>query len=174
MSLIRTRIREDQKENAIQEIIIQAQDTLEVVRDIDQGMYSTAIGNYVEKLQEHLDTPNIQFGDSTYQSISTLITNIAALSFFAEHNLGRAKVEDADDSQQTIRVTNHARRRMKERVKIPARACVRQAEKAYQDGISYPSTQGNSKEVKIYENFAYVFKGRSLVTVLPLDNGVPV
>lgn len=77
-------------------------------------------------------------------------------------------------------VTRHARKRMKERCGFNKKTCERMALKALNDGMTHAQTKGNlnkwvsglyfshskANNIRIYGNFAYIFCGETLVTVM--------
>ena len=79
-----------------------------------------------------------------------------------------------------IVVTNHARKRFKERLGLPKRACQRQAEKAMDVGRKHSDAKGKARKymnslflrykkannMRVYGEAIYVFKGAILITVM--------
>ena len=79
-------------------------------------------------------------------------------------------------------ISNHARKRMKERCGFNKKTCDRMAKKAFTDGIAHKQTRGrlnkwvtslffkncNANNIRIYGDNAYIFCGETLVTVIPV------
>lgn len=88
-------------------------------------------------------------------------------------------------------VTNHAAKRLKQRLGLPKKAVLRIADKAYQEGWTHADARGRLKryldglylaeekatDMRIHGNFIYLFHGNILITVLNLPKnlrgGVP-
>lgn len=84
-----------------------------------------------------------------------------------------------------MKISNHARQRMKERCGFNRKAQERMAERAFNEGITHKQTKGrmhkwvtslffrncNANNIRLFEGFAYVFCGETLVTVIqiPID-----
>lgn len=83
-----------------------------------------------------------------------------------------------------MNISNHARRRMKERCGFNKKAQSRMAEKAFNDGITHKQTKGrlhkwvtslffkncNANNIRLYGDNAYIFCGETLVTVISIPN----
>lgn len=78
-------------------------------------------------------------------------------------------------------VTRHGEKRLKERCRVPKRAVQRNAQTAYEKGLSYENATGKLKkyidsknestqitDVRIWNGNVYVFFGEALLTVYPL------
>ena len=78
-------------------------------------------------------------------------------------------------------VTRHGEKRLKERCGVPKRAVQRNAQTAYEKGLTYDSATGKLKkyidsknestqitDVRIWNGNVYVFFGEALLTVYPL------
>lgn len=78
-------------------------------------------------------------------------------------------------------VTKHGAKRLKERCGVPKRAVQRNAQTAYEKGLSYENATGKLKkyidsknestqitDVRIWNGNVYVFFGEALLTVYPL------
>jgi len=85
--------------------------------------------------------------------------------------------------QVQIRVTNHARMRLKQRVGLPKMSCQRHAERAFNKGMTHAQARGKLKwyldtlfmkyrtahNIRVYGQFVYLFGYRcELITVLVL------
>lgn len=85
-----------------------------------------------------------------------------------------------------MKISNHARQRMKERCGFNRKAQDRMAEKAFYEGITHKQTKGrlykwvtslffkncNANNIRLYGGFAYVFCGETLVTVIPIPSNL--
>lgn len=85
-----------------------------------------------------------------------------------------------------MRVTNHAKLRMKQRCGLNVRACERMARKAFAEGIRHEETKGQlnkwvtglymryetANNIRLYGDKAYVFCGDVLVTVFQIPNNL--
>lgn len=81
-----------------------------------------------------------------------------------------------------MNISNHARQRMKERCGFNRKAQDRMAEKAFYEGITHKRTKGrlhkwvtslffkncNVNNIRLYGDFAFIFAGETLVTVIPI------
>jgi hypothetical protein len=79
-----------------------------------------------------------------------------------------------------VYVTQHAKKRCKQRLGLPKSACQRHAQKVFDKGLSRTEVKGNLKiyldylflsrrslnQIKLYGEFIYLFNDESLVTVL--------
>lgn len=79
-------------------------------------------------------------------------------------------------------VTNHASDRTRERVGLPKRCSEKNAQRAWENGIKHSETSGRLRkyldylacnhgyhqDARIYSGYVYIFKGESLITVIPL------
>ena len=86
----------------------------------------------------------------------------------------------------SVRLTNHAKKRLKERSGLNKRSMYRIAERAYNNGIGYEDTKGevhrwlktkcgiNRKlnNVRIYGDKLFLFRGECLITVLQIPNSL--
>jgi len=78
-------------------------------------------------------------------------------------------------------ITDHARRRLKERVGLPKRAMQRMADRALQEGQCHRDARGRARryldrlylkeetanQIRVHGAFVYLFEDRRLITVLP-------
>ena len=85
-----------------------------------------------------------------------------------------------------IEVTNHAKKRFKQRVGLPKSACQRHAEKAFYEGLTHTDVKGRMKRffnklyleyrsannLRLYGEFIYLFKGTRLITVIHFPKGM--
>lgn len=83
-------------------------------------------------------------------------------------------------------ISNHARKRMKERCGFNRKAQDRMADKAFYEGITHKQTKGrlhkwvtslffkncNANNIRLYGENAYIFCGETLVTVIPIPNNI--
>lgn len=83
-----------------------------------------------------------------------------------------------------MKISNHARQRMKERCGFNRKSQERMVEKAFNEGITHKQTKGkmnrwvtslffkncNANNIRLFGDFAYVFCGETLVTVI----GIPI
>ena len=83
-----------------------------------------------------------------------------------------------------VTVTRHARRRVRERVGIPARAVQRYAETAYNDGLRHGELTGGlaryidgvylskrkANDIRVYGEYAFLFQDAVLITIINLPN----
>lgn len=81
-----------------------------------------------------------------------------------------------------MRISSHARQRMKERCGFNRKAQDRMAQKAFNEGITHKQTKGrlhkwvtslffkncNANNIRLYGDNAYIFCGETLVTVIPI------
>ena len=81
-----------------------------------------------------------------------------------------------------VTVTDHAQKRIRERVGLPKRAVEKNAERALKKGIKHSQLSGRVKKfvdalyfkyqtannIRIYENSVYLFAGGILITVIDL------
>lgn len=81
-------------------------------------------------------------------------------------------------------ITNHAKRRMKQRCGVSKRACSKMAKKVFTNGVKHSETTGDlnkwittlffrhktANNIRIYGGQAYIFCGHVLVTVIPIPN----
>lgn len=81
-----------------------------------------------------------------------------------------------------VAVTNHARERTRQRVGLPKKVVHKNAERAFEEGISHRDLRGSIKRfvdglylqhraannIKIYCGNVYLFRNNLLITVLPL------
>lgn len=85
-----------------------------------------------------------------------------------------------------MRVSNHAKERLKERNGFNKKSCSRMAERAFKDGITHSQTKGNlnkwitslyfkeerANNIRLYGDKAYIFCGDVLVTVVQIPNNL--
>lgn len=85
-----------------------------------------------------------------------------------------------------MNISNHARQRMKERCGFNRKAQDRMAEKAFYEGITHKQTKGrlhkwvtslffkncNANNIRLYGDNAYIFRGETLVTVIPIPGNL--
>lgn len=85
-----------------------------------------------------------------------------------------------------MNISNHARKRMKERCGFNRKAQDRMAEKAFGEGITHKRTKGrlhkwvtslffkncNANNIRLYGDNAYIFCGETLVTVIPIPSNL--
>ena len=82
-------------------------------------------------------------------------------------------------------VTTHGKNRMKERCGIPKRAAERNAQRAYDKGLTYENTHGKLREyidnrrntsnitdIRVWNGDIYVFHGETLLTVYPVPKSL--
>lgn len=81
-------------------------------------------------------------------------------------------------------VTNHGRKRIKDRLGLSKKIAEKNAEKALQFGIAHAETGGKlhrhldgifllnyrPNNMRVYNRSIYLFRGNTLITVLPLPN----
>lgn len=81
-----------------------------------------------------------------------------------------------------MRISNHAKKRMKERCGFSRKSQERMAEKAFRYGITHKQTKGrlhrwvtslffkncNANNIRLYGDNAYIFCGETLVTVISI------
>lgn len=81
-----------------------------------------------------------------------------------------------------MKLTKHAKLRLKERCGFPKKAQERMTEKVFAEGITHTQTKGrlnkwitglyskntNANNIRIYGDKAYIFCGETLVTVIPV------
>lgn len=87
---------------------------------------------------------------------------------------------------EKVIITKHAKDRFKERLGIPKRACLKQAEKAYNEGYCHSQAKGKAKRfldglflkyktannLKVFNGFVYIFIKNTLITVIPLPKNM--
>ena len=88
-----------------------------------------------------------------------------------------------------VMLSKHAEKRLRERLNIGKKACIRIAQKAHDEGITmdgengslnkwlaYTARKGHDSDrfskVKIYGEYAYIFNGNMLITVYELPNRI--
>lgn len=85
-----------------------------------------------------------------------------------------------------MRISNHAKQRMKERCGLQKKSQDRMAQKALADGITHAQTKGrlnklitklyfknqNVNNMRLYGEMIYLFAGETLVTVMQIPNGL--
>lgn len=85
-----------------------------------------------------------------------------------------------------MRVSNHAKERLKERNGFNKKCSMRMAKKAFSDGITHSQTKGNlnkwitslyfkeerANNIRLYGDKAYIFCGDVLVTVVQIPNNL--
>lgn len=85
-----------------------------------------------------------------------------------------------------MKITSHARQRMKERCGFNDKTQERMAQKALSDGITHAQTTGrlnkwitglyfrntNANNIRIYGDNAYIFCGSTLVTVIRVPENI--
>lgn len=83
-----------------------------------------------------------------------------------------------------MKVTKHAKSRLKERCGFNKNASERMAKKAFEEGITHAQTKGRlnkwvtklyfqnetANNIRLYGEKAYIFCGERLVTVIPIPN----
>ena len=83
-----------------------------------------------------------------------------------------------------MRISNHAKMRMKQRCGLNEKACLRMAKKAFEEGIQHSQTKGllnkwvtslyfkneNANNIRLYGDKAYRFCGEVLVTVIQIPS----
>lgn len=83
-------------------------------------------------------------------------------------------------------ITEHAKQRMKERCGFNKKAAERMAKKAFEQGVTHAQTKGKlnkwitslyfknvkANNIRLYGNYAYIFAGETLVTVIPVPVGL--
>lgn len=81
-----------------------------------------------------------------------------------------------------MKITSHAKQRMKERCGFNKKSQERMAKKAFQCGITHAQTKGKlnkwitslyfknekANNIRIYGDFCYIFADETLVTVIPV------
>ena len=81
-----------------------------------------------------------------------------------------------------MNISNHARKRMKERCGFNKKTQERMAGKAFEDGITHAQTKGTlnkwvtslyfknkkANNIRLYGDYAYIFCGEVLVTVIAI------
>lgn len=85
------------------------------------------------------------------------------------------------ESGRSVILTNHGRKRLKERLGFPKSACDKMAQLAYDNGfkrddargkarryLSKLLIQGEANDLRVYGEFIYVFYDNRLITVLNL------
>ncbi len=95
-------------------------------------------------------------------------------------------LENPEPTAASVRVTNHAMKRFKQRVGLPKSACQRHAERAFAEGLTHAEVKGRAKryldhlylqygtanQIRVYGQFVYIFCGVVLVTVLGLPKSM--
>lgn len=85
-----------------------------------------------------------------------------------------------------MKVTKHAKQRLKERNGLNKNACNRMAQKALENGIKHSETKGNlnkwinklflttkkANNIRLYGDKAYLFSGETLITVLQIPSNL--
>ena len=85
-----------------------------------------------------------------------------------------------------IEVTDHAMKRLKERLGLPKKACQRHVERAFEEGIKHSEVTGRvkkyfdklffehkaSKNMRIYGTILYIFRNKTLIIVIPLPRNI--
>lgn len=85
-----------------------------------------------------------------------------------------------------MNISNHARQRMKERCGFNRKEQDRMAEKAFYQGITHKQTKGrlhkwvtslffkncNANNIRLFGDFAFIFAGKTLVTVIPIPSNL--
>lgn len=83
-----------------------------------------------------------------------------------------------------MRISNHAKKRVKERCGLPKKAVEKLAKKALLEGVSHKESSGrlekyitylfhynqSANNIKIYHEKVFIFAGETLITVLHLPN----
>ncbi len=83
-------------------------------------------------------------------------------------------------------ITEHAKQRMKERCGFNKKTAERMAKKAFYEGMPHAQTKGKlnkwitslyfknvkANNIRLYGNYAYIFAGETLVTVIPVPVGL--
>lgn len=83
-----------------------------------------------------------------------------------------------------MKITDHAKKRLKERYGINAKASERLVEKVLENGVSHKDTHGQlnrwitkqylsygvANNIKLYGDKAFLFSGDVLITVIPIPN----
>lgn len=81
-----------------------------------------------------------------------------------------------------MRISDHARERMKERCGFRGKTQDKMARKAYEQGITHSQTKGNlnkwitslffshqkANNIRLYGDHAYIFRDDTLITVFPI------
>lgn len=87
---------------------------------------------------------------------------------------------------KTIDLTHHSEKRMRQRLGINKRATEKHAEKALRYGVTHADARGKlckymdgiflnnyrPTNMRIYNHATYLFRGTTLITVLPLPNNL--
>ena len=87
---------------------------------------------------------------------------------------------------EMVIVTKHAKKRFKQRVGLPKRICLANAEKAFTVGFRHCDARGKAgryldklflehrtaNNLRVYGQFVYVFKGNLLITIVGLPKSV--
>lgn len=85
-----------------------------------------------------------------------------------------------------MHVTNHARKRMRERCGFNKSSCDRMAKKALTEGIPHSQTKGclnkwvtslyfknkTANNIRLYGDKAYIFHDTALITILPIPSNL--
>lgn len=83
-----------------------------------------------------------------------------------------------------MRISNHAKMRMKQRCGLNEKSCERIARKAFEEGICHSQTKGqlnkwvtslyfkneDANNIRLYGDKAFIFCGEVLVTVIQIPN----
>lgn len=87
---------------------------------------------------------------------------------------------------ERVVVTDHGARRTKERVGLSKKLAEKNAEKALAFGLTHADTKaglhkyldklylsnGTANNMRIYHHYIYMFRGNTLITILPLPNNL--
>ena len=90
------------------------------------------------------------------------------------------------DVHNTIEISRHAEKRLRERCGINHKSAQRIAEKAFEQGVKHSETKGNlqkwvtslyfhnksANNIRLYGDKAYIFCGNALVTVLQIPSNL--
>lgn len=85
-----------------------------------------------------------------------------------------------------MRVSRHAKKRLKERCGLKKKSKDRIAERVFDEGITHAQTKGKlnrwitklyfhnemANNIRIFGGNAYIFAGETLVTVIPVPNNI--
>lgn len=85
-----------------------------------------------------------------------------------------------------MKLSTHAKQRMKQRCGFTKKSQERMARKAFEEGITHAQTNGHlnrwitslyfknkrANNVRIYGGFCYIFANETLVTVIPVPNNI--
>lgn len=89
-------------------------------------------------------------------------------------------------SSNVVSVTNHAKKRFKQRLGLPKSACLKHAQTAFDEGVTHAEAKGRAKRyldklylqhenanaIRVYGEFIYLFAGHVLVTVIAVPRSV--